>query len=988
MKPLPTQISRALLAGVCLATALPAVTPVAAASADPAPAVEGTALPWRWEAALRYMDLLDQSPGYIMHTRSQYDERHGRTYSVVRVSDGTVVDTFERSYNQTTIEQPRLVDQSYVEMVMGAGYHPDHLDVHHLDDGTSTSIDISDHGGFVHGDDEWALVSDADPGAAYSVLSFVWADGHTVRASGLQVRSDLTWNGGDSDTAYVTLDGRSYAIAAATGDVTPLSLPDHSPATLYAVTADTLVAYSSHYFTDGRTGYRFTTLDRGTGDLVAQVDVPYDTKARSYLPYGRGLAAVYLPQGGSLYRFELRPLDMSTGALLPAVASSVVAAGAMGNGQVALVLGDVPTGRLAVTSGTGDDVQSVADLPQIGYRSLALGLSDGVVVSGFDGQSGLWSTQVGPAGDWEPTYPSSTPEDERSGSFAFAGDTVLTRLPDTFPGAMSHYRLAWPGGSRDLDGSAVLGRGGQYMLHRAPGSASPTEVQDVRSGTVVTSWTDTTRRLLDGTWLWTAPDAAGTMNGTDLSGGEPPRTAEVPPSCLGRGQDVLTVVGRWALAECGSGLDVIDLWGVMQPWTVPAEHGYVQLGDGFAAWVDITPDPAGGPSTITLDVAGLGVDHTVHTYGPLRGNSYPPGPGYAVDGSGSPDLVYADPSSRVRHVHLDWLQAAPLTRPDSTAPTPTSAPVLDPAVRSGRAVTVTPSWTYVDPEVPHEPASGLASFDVRYRAHPANTDTPWVEPADWQSLPDASVTSVLNPGQGRCFQARARDANGNLSEWTAPACSYVDDASPTLDAAGGSAPLVRQVVGSLTYTFGASDDYGVASYDVGVRSAARGKDLGAWQTRWTGTRRTTVSVHAGPGTERCFRFRARDVAGNTSRWSPMRCSTLPVDDSELAAKGQVARETLDIAIVGTYSELEKRGASLILPDQTGRSVAVWVIRGPYQGPVDVYAGGRRLGRIDMTARWQRRAVVQLTSAKPWSGPVRLVSVSRKPARIDALAVIR
>lgn len=986
MKPLVPKIRYALLATVFLAAPLAAVTPLAPASADTATTVQGAALPWRWETDLPYLELAGASSGYVMHTRSQYDERLGRTYSVVRVSDGTVVETFERSYNLTSLQQPHLVDQSYVEMKTGADFSPDHVEVHNLVDGSLDSIDISSHGTFLHGDDDWALVADPVAGADYQVLSFVWADGHTVTAPGLQVRGDVVWRGGDSKTAYVTTNNQAYAISSATGDVTPLMMPDGSALPLYAVTTDTLVARSDQ-IAQGQ-GYRFSTFDRATGDLRDTVDVPFDTRVQYYLPYGRGLAALYLPEGGTYYRFELRPVDMATGALLPAVASDVATTAAMGNGQVAVALGDVPTGRLAVTPGNGRDLQPVADLPQIGYRSLALGLSDGVAVSGFEGQTGLWSIQVGgAAGGWEPTYPNSTPEDNRYGPFRFAGDAVLTRLPDTFPGAKSHYRVAWPGGSRDLDGYASLGRGGDYVLHQGPGSAAPWEVQDVRTGTVVTSWTDATQRLLDGTWLWTAPDPDGTMTGTDLTGQEPPRTAHVPPACLGRGQDVLTVVGRWALAECG-GLEVIDLWGVMQPWTVPASRGYVQLGNGFVAWVDVTPDPAGGPSTITLDVADLSVDHTVHTYGPLRGNSYPPGPGYAVDDSGSPDLVYADPSSRVRHVHLDWLQAAPLTRPDATPPTLTKAPVLDPAVRSRRAVTVTPAWTYADPEVPHEPASGLASFDVRYRAYPAPADTAWVEPPQWQSLSEASVTSVLNPGQGRCFQARARDTNGNLSEWTEPACSYVDDTPPVLDTADGSPALVPQVVGPLTYSFGARDDFEVASYDVGVRSAARGQDLGSWQTRWTGTRRTSVSMQAGPGTERCFRFRARDVAGNTSPWSPARCSTLPVDDSELTAKGRVARETNDIAIVGTYSELQQRGASLTLPGQTGRTVAVWVIRGPYQGPVDVYAAGHRLGRINMTASWQRRALVQLTAAKPWSGPVRLVSVSGKLARIDAVAVIR
>lgn len=988
MMTVPAWLGRALLAAACLTMPLAAVSPVAPASANPV-LEEGAALPWRWETALpSYVELPGQSPGYIMHARSQYDENRGRTYSIVRVSDGAVMHTFERPYHLTSLEAPRLVDRSLVEMVTGrpSTYNPDHVNIHDLVTGARTSIDISAHGSYLHGDDEWALVTDPVAGADYRVLSFVWADGHTVTVSELQVRSNVVWKGGDTDTAYVTVNGTSYAIDAATGAVTPLTMPDGSPFPLYAVTVDTLVARSDQVV-DGRWGYRFSSIDRSTGALVHQVDVPYDTRVRYYLPYGRGIAAVYLPDGGTLYRFDLRPFDMSTGALQSAVATGVVVADAMGNGQVALMLGDVPTGRLAVTPGASGGLQPVSNLPHIGYRSMRVGLSDGVAVTSFESQTGLWSTRVGTGQDWQQEYPSSTPEDTRTDNFAYAGDTVLTRLPDTYPGATRHYRVAWPGGSRDLDDVVRLGRGGRYLIRHVPGGTGRWEVQEVRSGTVVASGTDLAARFLDGTWLWTAPDPTGTMTGTDLTGAEPPRTATIPAACLGNSGGVVSVVGRWALAHCGD-LSVVDLWGVMQPWPVPADDGYVQLGNGFVAWLDVTPHPAGGQPTINLDVADLSVDHDVHTYGPLRGVSYPPGPAYAVDDSGSPDLVYVDPTSRVRHVNLDWLGSAPLTRPDGTAPALTAGPALPRVVRSSQPVTMTPSWTYVDPEVPHEPASGLASFDVRSQPYPAAGDGAWGERADWQGLSGASVTVQIQPGEGQCFQARARDTNGNTSAWSEPACTYVDDSPPTLRTATGSRSLLSTLTASLNYSFGADDDYGVASYDVAVRSAPRGKPLGSWQTRWVSTRRSSVSVDARHGTQRCFRFRARDVAGNISAWSPARCSTLPVDDREFSRHGRVSSGGLDIAIGGTYSELRSRGASVTLAGQTGRTVALWVIAGPYQGPVDVYADGRRLGRVGLIADWQRRSVVTLRAARPWSGPVRVVAVSGKPARIDAIAVIR
>ena len=68
----------------------------------------------------------------------------------------------------------------------------------------------------------------------------------------------------------------------------------------------------------------------------------------------------------------------------------------------------------------------------------------------------------GGTGAWQGTYPDSTPADDRRGDFAFGGDIVLTEVAGPPPYDRRTYRIAWPGGSRDLEsaGRPQLARGG------------------------------------------------------------------------------------------------------------------------------------------------------------------------------------------------------------------------------------------------------------------------------------------------------------------------------------------------------------------------------------------------------------------------------------------------------------------------------------------------------------------------------------------------
>ena len=122
----------------------------------------------------------------------------------------------------------------------------------------------------------------------------------------------------------------------------------------------------------------------GLVDVLALLGEPrIDDEGRivTLYPYGEGLAALYIPDGASLSETVLRPVEMTTGALLPAVATDVLAARRMQDGRIALALGDVPTGRLAVTPDGAGGVRYVTDLPRIAERVADVGLSGDTVAA-------------------------------------------------------------------------------------------------------------------------------------------------------------------------------------------------------------------------------------------------------------------------------------------------------------------------------------------------------------------------------------------------------------------------------------------------------------------------------------------------------------------------------------------------------------------------------------------------------------------------------
>jgi len=322
------------------------------------------------------------------------------------------------------------------------------------------------------------------------------------------------------------------------------------------------------------------------------------------------------------------------------------------------------------------------------------------------------------------------------------------------------------------------------------------------------------------------------------------------------------------------------------------------------------------------------------------------------------------------------------------APVATSGGLDKPAaVASTTPVTVRYDETWADAPNGLEATSGTATVDLRTRTRTAGSDwSSWTTTS--QDGDSATTTTDVEPGHGVCFSSRAVDRAGNTSDWSAPECTVTD----------GAAPSARRVTrpgrfalpdqnGRISFGYAASDDFGVASYDVQTRLAKPGQPLGAWTARRTATTATTLSVQAAAGSEWCVRFRARDLAGNVSTWSSARCTSVVYDDRALAVSGATARKASALALRHTVTVLRRNGAAATLATpQRGSTLAVWVLRGPGQGPLDVRVGTHRLTRLATAApTWRRTLVVLPLTAR---GSVRFVAAGADPVRVDGFAVER
>lgn len=990
-----------------------AAAPGVAAVDDPTPQPmfeQGRLLPQRWlgmDRVDRRIGLVSASERYVAHDYYDRAEGEEKGLRLHRVGDGSLVRTVQSPYAGSSYApymMPKLVGDSWLQpMLAPTGSRVDRIAVRDVETGTLTAelpIPVGEE--MLAVGEDWILTS--GPGGTWDrPLHLYRPDGLDQRWPDVQVGTNNTSTKVLNDHTVLVHDQDSvtWKLDVAKGYHTPAGyeMPD-------VITAGRLFWVETVY-QDGQSVNRLSWSDHD-GSNAGSVVVAAGWWERDFLPFGDRVALLHVPDGGDAYNKALSPVDLSTGELEPPVATHVAGARPMGDGRLALSVADGATGRVAVV-GDGSGEHTVMPFPAVPQQVGSLRLSHGVAATTWSAETSpvgaepgqVWFTDAeGSDDDWRPGYlggPVAT--DSEGNALDYAGNIALTALPRTGSSGAYPYRLTWPGGSRDVTGAfgtIRLGNGGlllaRGLLSASGGSVSGWQVEDARTGEVKATFPGSNPHLgMDGTWIWQGPTAQGTMTGTDTANPGTTRTVQTGLTCPA----TPTVMGRWALVPCNVDQTyVVDLRGVVDPWRVPyQEHDRpVALGGGFVAWVTYRDLPT-GDDTPLLQVADLSEQHSTRTYGPVRGRTFPPGPSYAPDDAGAPQLVYADDHSQARVLDLDWLGAAPWTREDRTAPrldALTGSPRY--LAATGDTTAVTFGWQFSDPDSDIEPASGVDTVDVRYRQSPAPGQPygPWVEPPALQATTRTEATVEAAAGADSCWLVRARDLNGNVSAWSTERCTLVDDDTPVLTSVtGGPRILPEAWLSTVRFSYRATDALGVAGYEASYRQAPAGGALSPWATPsgWQDTTATSVQRRVAPGGEVCFRVRARDAAGHVSAWSTPRCSAVPYDDRDLLPRGAISTIHTGAAM-GDSESLLRSGASLRLGRLTGKSIAVLTARGPKEGVLEVYVDDRRLGRVNLNAAQFRRSTVTIDAPRSWTGAVRLVSAASSAVRVDGMAVLR
>ena len=413
-----------------------------------------------------------------------------------------------------------------------------------------------------------------------------------------------------------------------------------------------------------------------------------------------------------------------------------------------------------VTFGAGGgDLREEWVLPQTPAEPTDLVVNDDAVTAQWRGWQ-LASLTPG-ASTW-----SVLPDSQQSRSLrAASGDVLVTT---GYTGWDLTAVATWPGGSRVLAGdenatnSVVLGRTGRLYGVAGPSS---TEVREVRTGTRAGTVPLGTRYAIDGTWLWTL-SASGLVTGTDLVSGS--TTSVATGSTCSSTFSVVRPLGGARLLRRPPGDPGRRPRGRRRQLDGPGRHSVPErlaLHQAPRARRRLprlarAPDPSGRPAVPGPGRRPVG-DGEVREYGP--------GSAPAVgDGTGR-GLTYARSPGVSATVQLDWLGTAPSTRPDTTAPT---LGALTGSSASGTGASMTVGWSATDPGSAIEPASGVASYDVRYQRSPSTGAAfgDWVTPAGWSATTSTSVTLDVPVGSTTCVQVRARDVAGNVSAWTASRC--------------------------------------------------------------------------------------------------------------------------------------------------------------------------------------------------------------------------
>lgn len=198
---------------------------------------------------------------------------------------------------------------------------------------------------------------------------------------------------------------------------------------------------------------------------------------------------------------------------------------------------------------------------------------------------------------------------------------------------------------------------------------------------------------------------------------------------------------------------------------------------------------------------------------------------------------------------------------------------------------------------------------------------------------------------------------------------------------------------SVPLRWSASDaGSGVATYDVRWRRATFSTGFGSWRypSSWQRTSATRASLSVAAGDDYCVSMRARDVAGNVSRWSPSTCVARALDDRALsrATTGWV-RRTGSVFYEHTVTHTSGYHRSLTLSGVQLDRLGLVVTTCASCGRVALYVGSRLIGKLDLRSARVRHRLLMLPRFAYRRGKVTVKTLSSgKTVDVDGLVVSR
>jgi hypothetical protein len=184
----------------------------------------------------------------------------------------------------------------------------------------------------------------------------------------------------------------------------------------------------------------------------------------------------------------------------------------------------------------------------------------------------------------------------------------------------------------------------------------------------------------------------------------------------------------------------------------------------------------------------------------------------------------------------------------------------------------------------------------------------------------------------------------------------------------------------------------VVDFDVRYRSAPYDGGFGPKVSWLTGTTTSEAAFRGAAGVNYCFSARARDTLNTLGAWSTERCTTTPIDDRNLEARGGWIRASSSRHYSSTVSISQRHGAVLKLANVQTRRLDLLVTRRPGAGAVQVGWNSTKLGRFDLAApTFARKQLIPVTRFKHVRTGVlhiRVVSPTGKPVLIDGVVASR